>query len=163
MSRSSTIAVVFASVLSAACSSGVAPAGQAGAQDGPPTALLDTTWRLHEIQSMDDAQGITRPAPDRVYTMRLSPEGQAQFQLDCNRGTGAYTHQAQGPGGGAITFGNLGMTRMMCPPGSLDTRLARDMGFVRSYTIRGETLTMSLMADGGLYVWKPAQGAQPGR
>lgn len=163
MSTSSTAAVVFAAVLCAACSSPVPPAGQAAAQDGNPMALVDTTWRLHEIQSMDDSQGVTRPQPDRVYTMRLTADGRAQFQLDCNRGTGPYTLEARGPDGGAISFGNLAMTRMMCAPGSLDTRLARDMGFVRSYTIRGETLSLSLMADGGIYVWMPMTGVQAGR
>jgi hypothetical protein len=43
----------------------------------------------------------------------------------------------------------------MCPPGSLDSRIARDMGYVRSYTMQGDMLSLSLMADGGIYVWKP--------
>jgi len=29
------------------------------------------------------------------------------------------------------------------------------MGLVRSYTIEGQTLSMSMMADGGIYIWKP--------
>ncbi|MDT1878174.1 META domain-containing protein, partial [Acinetobacter baumannii] len=61
--------------------------------------------------------------------------------------------EAREPGRGVISFGNVAMTRMMCPEGSLDTRIARDMGNVRSYTLQGRTLSMSLMADGGIYVW----------
>lgn len=159
MSTSTNAIVVFAAVLCAACSSGAPPAGASAGQDSKQTALVGTTWRLHEIQSMDDAQGVTRPQADRVYTVHLSPDGRAAFQLDCNRGTTSYTQQARAPDGGAISFGNVAMTRMMCPEGSLDTRIARDMGNVRSYILQGGTLSMSLMADGGIYVWKPAPAA----
>jgi len=163
MSASSNVIVVFAALLCAACSTGAPPAGGSAGQDGKQPALVDTTWRLHEIQSMDDAQGVTRPQPDRVYTMHLSPDGRAAFQLDCNRGTTSYTQEAREPDRGVISFGNVAMTRMMCPQGSLDTRIARDMGNVRSYSLQGGTLSMSLMADGGIYVWKPVPAAQSSR
>ena len=44
----------------------------------------------------------------------------------------------------------------MCPPPHLDTRVARDLGLVRSYLIRDGRLFLSLMADGGVYEWRPA-------
>jgi len=163
MSTSSKITVVFAAVLCAACSTGAPPAGGAAGQDGKPPALVDTTWRLHEIQSMDDTQGVTRPQPDRIYTVHLSPDGRAAFQLDCNRGTTSYEYQTSEPERGVISFGNVAMTRMMCPAGSLDTRIARDMGKVRSYSLQGGMLSMSLMADGGIYVWKPVPASPPSR
>ena len=46
------------------------------------------------------------------------------------------------------------MTRAFCPQPSLDTRLAQHLEFVRSYIIRDGVLSMSLMADGGVYRWK---------
>jgi len=147
--------VVFAAVLCAACSTGAPPAGGSAGEDRKQPVLVGTTWQLQEIQSMDDAQGVTRPQPERVYTVHLSPDGRAAFQLDCNRGTTSYTHEARESDRGVISFGNVAMTRMMCPEGSLDTRIARDMGYVRSYTFQGGMLSMSLMADGGIYVWKP--------
>lgn len=163
MSASSNVIVVFAAFLCAACSTGAPPAGGSSGQDGKQPALVGTTWQLHEIQSMDDAQGLTRPQPGRVYTLHLSPDGRAAFQLDCNRGTTSYTLEAREPDRGVISFGNVAMTRMMCPEGSLDTRIARDMGYVRSYTLQGGTLSMSMMADGGIYAWKavPASVLSP--
>ncbi|MGF6276308.1 heat shock protein HslJ [Massilia sp. UYP11] len=158
MSTPSRIAAAIAAILCTACSTATAPAGDPAGHNAE-ASLTGTTWRLHEIHSMDDAQGITRVQPDRVYAMRLTPEGRAEFQLDCNRGTTSYTVEAGKAGRGAITFGKLALTRAMCPPGSLDTRIARDMAYVRSYTMQGGTLSMSLMADGGIYVWKPGTAA----
>ncbi|WP_273028626.1 META domain-containing protein [Massilia timonae] len=160
MLKPSRIAIALATVLCAACSTGTTPPADPAARDTQAIGLTATTWRLHDIQSMDDAQGNTRPQPDRVYTMRLTPDGRAAFQLDCNRGSTSYTVGAGEPGRGAITFGNVAMTRAMCPPGSLDSRIARDMGYVRSYTMQGDTLSLSLMADGGIYVWKPDTAMQ---
>lgn len=163
MSKPSSIAVALATVLCAACSTYTAPPTNPAGPDTQAIALTGTTWRLHEIQSMDDAKGNTRPPPDRIYTMRLTPDGRAAFQLDCNRGSTSYTIGTSEPGRGAITFSNLAMTRAMCPPGSLDSRIARDMGYVRSYMMQGDILSLSLMADGGIYVWKPETATPPAR
>ena len=46
---------------------------------------------------------------------------------------------------------------MMCPPGSLDARLGRELPFVRVYAIQGDTLRLELMADGGQQVWRRAR------
>jgi heat shock protein HslJ len=161
MSKPSSIAVAFATVLSAACSTFPAPPTNPAGPDTQAIALTGTTWRLHEIRSMDDAQGTTSPQPDRVYSMRLTPDGRAAFQLDCNRGSTSYTVGTAEAGSGAITFGNVAMTRAMCPPGSLDSRIARDMGYVRSYMMQEDMLSLSLMADGGIYVWKPETATPP--
>lgn len=158
MLKPSRIAITLATVLCAACSTGTTPPTDPVTRDIHAIGLTGTTWRLHAIQSMDDVQGTTRPQSDRIYTMQLTPDGRAAFQLDCNRGMTSYTHDASS---GAISFGNVALTRAMCPPGSLDTRIARDMGHVRSYSIRGDTLSMSMMADGGIYVWKAGATTKP--
>jgi hypothetical protein len=49
------------------------------------------------------------------------------------------------------------MTRAMCPPGSLDERIAREAQFVRSYILRDGNLYLSLFADGGIQVWSPLE------
>jgi hypothetical protein len=41
----------------------------------------------------------------------------------------------------------------MCPPGAMDTAIARDLAYVRSYTIVGTTLNLALQADAGIYSW----------
>jgi hypothetical protein len=43
----------------------------------------------------------------------------------------------------------------MCPPGSLHDHFVRQWPFVRSYTLKGENLFLSLMADGGSYELEP--------
>lgn len=49
-----------------------------------------------------------------------------------------------------ISLCNVALTRAMCSPGSLDSRIARDMGYIRSNIMRGDSLFMSMMADGGM-------------
>jgi membrane-bound inhibitor of C-type lysozyme len=49
----------------------------------------------------------------------------------------------------------------MCPPGSLHDRIAKDLEFVRSYTIKDGHLYLSLMADGGIYEFAPMGGSKP--
>jgi hypothetical protein len=46
---------------------------------------------------------------------------------------------------------------MMCPPGSLDARLGRELPWVRVYALEGDSLRMELMADGGQQVWRRVQ------
>lgn len=151
-------AAAIAALICAGCGAAAPPANQQAPQ-AQAAPLVGTTWRLQAIESMDDARGAVTPQPQRVYTMRLDADGRAAFQLDCNRGTGTYTTQAGEPGRGALAFGNVGMTRAMCPPDSLDGRIARDMAFVRTYAIQGETLTLGMMADGGVYRWRREAGA----
>lgn len=63
-------------------------AGQPGATQLPDEApvaqagLEGTEWRLVEFQSMDDAQGTTRPDDPDKYTMKLTADGRAAFRLD---------------------------------------------------------------------------------
>ena len=46
----------------------------------PP--LPGTSWQLVGIQSMDDAQGLKRPADPSRYTLSLQADGRAVLQLD---------------------------------------------------------------------------------
>jgi para-nitrobenzyl esterase len=48
----------------------------------------------------------------------------------------------------------------MCPPAPLNDRIARDWEYVRSYVMRDGHLFIALMADGGIYEFEPASGAQ---
>jgi len=136
-----------------------APAGTAPAT--PPPALAGTRWRLVEIQSMDDAIGTTRPADPSRYTLALGADGTATMRLDCNHATGRWSATpAADPARGGFRIGPLAMTRVLCPAPSLDTRVARDMGDVRSYLLKDGRLHLSLMADGGIYVWEADPGAE---
>lgn len=116
--------------------------------------LAGTSWRLLEMQSMDDAQGTTRAGnPDR-YTITFNEDGTAYMKLDCNRGHSSYETASTGADQGSLTFGNIASTMAMCPPDSLSDKLGQQLGFVRSYIVRNGQLNMALMADGGILVWE---------
>jgi heat shock protein HslJ len=124
------------------------------------SGLTGTEWRLAELVSMDDAIGTVRPADPSRYTLLLGQNGIAHLRLDCNRGNGPWSSTAPPKSrSGAFTIGPAAMTRAMCPPGSLDQRIARELQFVRSFTIKGDRLTLGLQADGGLQVWEASKGA----
>lgn len=123
----------------------------------PSDPLTGTSWRLLEMQSMDDAQGAARAdKPDR-YTVTFGEDGIAFLKLDCNRARGSYETQSTGASQGSLRFGNIASTMAMCPPDSLSETLGRQLGFVRSYVIRDGRLNMALMADGGILVWEPTE------
>lgn len=116
----------------------------------PPSASLGgTSWRLAALQSNDDAIGIVHPDDPAKYEMTLGADGRASLRLDCNRANGHW----ESPAANQITFTPLMMTRAACPPGSLDTRIARELGYVRTFMREGDKLTLLMMADGGSQVW----------
>lgn len=123
----------------------------------PPATLIGTQWQLVALQSMDDAQGTTRPADPAAYTLHFGPDGRAALRVDCNRAMGTWQATPAADGrSGALQFGPLAGTRAMCPPDSLAPRLMRQLPFVRSYLLRDGQLHLSLMADGGILSWMPA-------
>jgi heat shock protein HslJ len=132
-------------VVASACA--VAPA---------PPSLARTTWQLLAVQSMDDTQGTLRIADPTLYTIAFGSDGRVALRVDCNRATGTW--QAT-PGinavSGSLIFGPLAATRAMCTPPSIDVKVLRDLGYVRSYLFKDGQLHMSLIADGGIYSWVP--------
>jgi heat shock protein HslJ len=129
------------------------------APPAPPAAasLAGTSWQLHAIQSMDDAQGTTRIADPRRFTLLLSADGRATLRLDCNRGTGTWEAAPAGNDAGTLRFGPIATTRAQCTPPHLDERVVRDLAFVRGYRLHDGALFMSLLADGASYEWRPGQ------
>lgn len=117
------------------------------------SGLAGSTWRLAELRSSDDAIGTVRPDDSAKYEMTLGTDGAAALRLDCNRAAGRWRSSATNQTTGTMTFTPLAMTRAACPPGSLDTRVARELGFVRTYIIEGDSLHLIMMADGGSQVW----------
>lgn len=155
MAIRTTVAATAMLFLSACVGSGPMPAA------APVSAgLAGSSWELIEFQSMDDAQGTTRPSPGQPYSVTFGADGSASFRLNCNRGSARWSATpAPASGSGALSFGALALTRAYCPPPSLDTRIAQHLEFVRSYTIGDDIMSMSLMADGGIYRWKRVASA----
>ena len=163
-------AIVLSTTFAAGCSSpaekapapaDTSPAAPASGTGAPAAAaqaspLANTEWRLVEIQSMDDSVGIARPDDPSLYTMRLNGDGTVAMRLNCNRANGNWSAQAAADGSsGRFEFGPLAGTRALCPPPSLDERVTSEAQYVRGYLLKDGRLHLSLMADGGIYVWEP--------
>ena len=120
---------------------GCAPTASPSSQE----SLAASSWRLVKFQGGDDS--VLRPDDRSKYTLAFAADGTVSARLDCNRGRGAWTSS----GKGQLEFGPMAITRAMCPPGSLNDQLVRQLPYVRSYVIKGGNLFLSLMADGGVY------------
>lgn len=124
------------------------------------TTLTGTSWRLTEIQSMDDSQGTTVVPDAEQYTVtfdgHLDGEGRASFQIDCNRGFSSWrATPSEAADSGQLSFGPLATTQMACPPGSLDQRVTAALNGVRTYLIEDGRLHLSQFADSGILTWIP--------
>lgn len=146
-----------ASAIATLVSAAVLAAGIALAETPAPPGwpLAGTSWQLLSIQSMDDAKGTTRIAKPEQFTLRFDAQGRVSMRLDCNRGMGSWQAVSAGDDSGTLTFGPIAATRALCPPPRLYERVVRDLAYVRSYLLKDGKLYMSLMADGGIYEWRP--------
>jgi len=165
--RCSFVRTAAAAFLSALVLSGCgAPAKKIAAggeaTQAPPAAappLAGTAWRLVEIQSMDDAIGVTRVADPSKYTMRLNADGSVALRLNCNSATGTWSAETGADrSSGRFVFGPLAATMASCPPPSVDEQVTRQAPYFRSYLLKDGRLYLSLMADGGIFVWEPMEG-----
>jgi heat shock protein HslJ len=116
--------------------------------------LAGTRWELVRFQSPKDAIGVQTPADPTLYVMELQVGGRLALKLDCNRATGRWEAHPASPTDGQIDLAAPAMTRAACPPGSWDTRLARDLAFVTSYKLEGDLLHLALKMDSGIYTWR---------
>jgi heat shock protein HslJ len=127
----------------------------ADATSSPQNPLADTEWYLVEFQSMDDTQGTTVPEDPFAYTMRLNADGTVNMRLNCNRANGTWTIEPSAdPTNGRFEFGPLATTKALCPPPSMDEVVAAQSDYIRGYMLEGSRLYLSLMADGGIFVWE---------
>ena len=145
------LAALLCALLAGGCAPRSAPGGAPQTVAG---GLAGTSWRLVEFRSSSDAIGTLRPQAGREYILELGADGRVAMRLDCNRAGGTWTHAPSGPASGTLGFGTLAMTRAFCGEGALDTRIARDAEFVRTYLLRDGRLYLDLMADAGTYVWE---------
>jgi len=135
-------------LLLAACQS--APGPQPLPEPAGPQGLQGSSWRLVQFNFSD---GTQRAALERSrYTVGFGAEGVLNVRFDCNRGRGSWT--SAGPG--QLQFGELALTRALCPTGSLYDDLVRQWPYVRSYLLKEGRLFLILMADGGSIEFEPS-------
>lgn len=126
-----------------------APGVASVAEPNMNSEIVGVTWRWQEIQSMD---GTSTTVSDPVnYTLILNQDGTFNIQADCNQGSGGYTLD-----GSQLTLEVGTLTLAACPPESLSDRYIELLGFVGSYVIEDGELYLSLMADGGILRFSPA-------
>lgn len=118
--------------------------------------LTGTSWQLTIIESMaPDEQPSTTIDDPATYTVTFGDDGQAAFQVDCNRGSATWQAQPAAEDSGSLTFGPVALTRMFCPQPSADTQVAAALGMVRSYLLADGQLHLSMEADSGVMHWRP--------
>jgi heat shock protein HslJ len=117
-----------------------------------PAGLPDTSWQLSEIR---EANGTSlHPDDPMKYTVTFEADGSLTARLDCNHGRGTWKSTSPGQ----IELGPMALTRMMCLPGSLSDRVAKDWSTAQSYAIEDGRLRLTLSA-GGYYEFE--QFAEP--
>lgn len=144
-------------ILLAACaSSGGGDPVLPGRVDAPPppmapeaeVRLTGAVWAWQSTLMSDDARFVP-DAPER-YTLEFQPGGRVGMRVDCNRGSGTWTHD-----GNKLSFGPIALTRAMCPPGSKDTEFLRGLNQVSGYLFRGGDLVLTLKVDSGSMHFSP--------
>jgi heat shock protein HslJ len=134
----------------------IAGCGSAAASD----PLAGTTWQLLSIESMTTEQPTTTIGDPAAYTVTFGDDGQAAFQIDCNRGSGTFQSSAAADDSGSLTFGPIALTRMFCPQPSEDNKVTAALGNVRTYLLSNGQLHLSLLADSGIMHWEPQPKGQ---
>lgn len=84
------------------------------------------------------------PANPENYTIELVNDSTLAAKLDCNRGSGRCVID-----GKSIQIGPLATTRMMCPPGSMDSVFGKQLDGARIWFMHSDTLMLDLYADSG--------------
>jgi len=125
-------------VVLAGCSAVPHDAGAARART-PEAALGVWHWEA----TVTPVETVGTANPDR-YTLELQPGGVVLVRADCNRGRGSYEI-----GEGRIRFGAIAVTRMACPPGSLDGRYLKDLQRATIFFVEGGKLYLDLPMDSG--------------
>ncbi len=100
--------------------------------------LVNTEWHLMRMMGADV------DVADNQFVFQFSADGRFSGVGACNRMMGDYSVTDTG----AISFGELAGTRMMCPKAELETKFSTIIGRITHYEIDGDMLL--LLSDGEL-------------
>jgi heat shock protein HslJ len=112
-------------------------------------ALAGVRWEWQAFEGGDGA--IARPDHPDQYAVEFLPDDKRAIQADCNRAVGVYT--VDGP---TIDLQIGGVTRALCPEGSLMDRFLRDLDDANSHVFRDGHLFLALPYDSGVLEFSPA-------
>ncbi len=105
--------------------------------------LEGVIWQWEQFEGGDGS--VTAPETPSRYTLSFLPEAKLAVQADCNWARGDWSALES-----QLELSIGGMTRAMCPAGSLSNDFVEDLGYVRSHVFRDGKLYLSLMADAGI-------------
>lgn len=92
------------------------------------------------------------PSNPADYTIEFSMiDGRANIKADCNNAAGDFMTDGQSL---QIMIG--GVTRAMCPPGSLSDEFLKELSEVGSYAVQGDTLSMTTVNGAMTLIAGPA-------
>ncbi len=90
--------------------------------------LIGGTWHMTKAVHGNDPPVV--PKDPSKYTLQFGADGTLSLLADCNRGRASYS--ADPP---KLHVGPAAITRMMCPPGSLDTIFLHDLSAAATFDI----------------------------
>lgn len=105
--------------------------------------LEGVVWQWEQFAGGDGS--VTAPETSSRYTLTFLPDAKLAVQADCNRARGTWSALNS-----QLELSIGGMTRALCPEGSLSNDFVEDLGYVRSHVFRDGKLYLSLMADAGI-------------
>lgn len=120
-------------------------------EDGTPgPALTGVLWQWQGIAANDGEMTLEPDHPEN-YSVTFLADGKLAIQADCNRARGVYTVTEP-----SIDLQIGGVTRMLCPSGSLMQRFLDDLDRASSYSIDQGTLSLALPEADGMMVFTSA-------
>lgn len=125
-----------------------------GAGDLTMRATLEgVVWQWEKFEGGDGS--VVVPDEPSRYTITFLPDAKLAVQADCNRARGTWSVSSS-----QVELSLGGMTRAMCPEGSLSNDFMQDLGYVRSHVFRDGKLYLSLMADAGIMTFVATYDAE---
>ena len=117
--------------------------------------LAGTSWRFVKFQRPDGA-GLETNDP-AAYTLDFRKNGNLAAAIGCHRAQSTW----RATGRSELQIAALSLSGARCSSGPLHDHLVRNLGSVRSYTIRSSGhLFLSLMGDAGVYEFEPLKPAK---
>jgi len=108
--------------------------------------LKNTVWRWN---SLEMSAGNTTVEKPQNYQLEFMTDGKVNVLADCNRGRGTFKTE-----GNSLSFSGIFLTKMACPPGSLDNRFLQGLESARTYRIEGNNLLIEGAGGGTMKFFK---------
>ncbi|HEX7880150.1 MAG TPA: META domain-containing protein [Candidatus Eisenbacteria bacterium] len=115
------------------------PGGATVGGDRNPAGLAGSGWEWTNFSS--PTENLSVPDPVK-YTLEFAEDGNVAILAACNRGGGPVKL-----GDGTISINLLRLTRMACPPGSLDARYTSLLTRVATWSLVNGQLVMEIPAE----------------